>query len=189
MVVHDDNNFWSSKPSEHRHSQDFIVFRLSAPLCRIAEVQVEAYRALFQPGCAPAPPGERAAAVLPPRRLCWLHSAPHGDLPPAVLHADRIYQNIWTHVLAVAWLAVAQARGLLLSVRAIRVQVASVPRKGGRDRGGAQPVQPAAAGPAAAHGGWQCDAAVPVAVWTLVLRRRCVAWSVRVLVVALAAIA
>jgi hypothetical protein len=52
MVVKDDDNFWSSAGAYHKSSQDYLVFKLKAPLCVVHAVQLDPYRAIAQQGCA-----------------------------------------------------------------------------------------------------------------------------------------
>ena len=47
-----DGNFWSSTGSPHEIGEEFILYKLQAPLSVVRAVVVQVYRATFQGGCA-----------------------------------------------------------------------------------------------------------------------------------------
>ena len=81
-LLRDDNQFWSSTGSDSQDSTEWLQFR-SEGLCCVQAVQIQGFRADFQPGWAEP---SRCAIQMSP---CMLHTQGHTKLASACAGKSR----------------------------------------------------------------------------------------------------
>ena len=81
-LLRDDNQFWSSTGSDSQDSHEWLQLRTEG-LCCVQAVQIQGFRAHFQPGCAEP---SRCAIQMLPRVL---HTQGHAKLANACTGKSR----------------------------------------------------------------------------------------------------